>query len=385
MKQRFIIIRIIFLGVFFLLSIALQAQAFKASHLQRAYEKLHLNTSSANWSDLTIRTSDDGTIEHIGIPLFNEEMRKLLPSPIYDYLEFALLDHKYHINENTLQLQKIRFFNGSWADLEMIKPSYDCTIDNRDDKWYVIKWSYNSKEILSVAVPIDYELLANSSRREMEQNFCQGLKQYKPGKPQPLIVESDELESLHRDGLLIKKGDSFLMPEINNDIYFRYEILRESAETTIRPKRSENITFEEEVPVLLIDEDYPRETWANVLLTSDHGGVNVSLSLELLYAGYHKESIRVSLPQLMGYCQSVGCTPYYIYEGAKDNQGAAIMMMYNRSEGYAHLAYLHTPISQLADKSQTYTGKVYMYIPTSNISELFAKVAVGKSSPKNYE
>ena len=224
MKQRFIIIRIIFLGVFFLFSLALQAQTFKASHLQRAYEKLHLNTSSTNRSDLTIRTSDDGTIEHIGIPLFNDEMRKLLPSPIYDYLEFALLDHKYHITENTLQQQKIRFFNGSWTDLEMIKPSYNCTIDNRDDKWYVIKWSYNSKEILSVAVPIDYELLANSSRREMEQNFCQGLKQYKPGKPQPLIVESDELESLHRDGLLIKKGDSFLMPEINNDIYFRYEI-----------------------------------------------------------------------------------------------------------------------------------------------------------------
>ena len=385
MRHKSIILRFVCAGVLLLFSIALQAQSFKASHLQKAYEKLHLNTETANRSGLTIRKAEDGTIEHIGIPLFSNEMRTLLPSPIYDYLEFALLDHKYHINENTLQQQKIKFFNGSWADLENIKPSDNCTIDNRDDKWYVIKWSNNTKEILSVAVPIDYELLANSHRKEMEQNFSHELKQYKPDKAQPLFVESDELESLHRDGLLVKRGTSFLMPEINNDIYFRYETIRESAETKIRPTRSENITFEEEVPVLLVDVENPQETWANILLTPDQGGINVCLSLELLYAGYHKETIRISLPQWMGYCRSVGCTPYYIYEGTKDNQGAAIMMMYNRSEGYAHLVYLQAPLCQLADRSQAYTGKVYMYIPTSNISELFAKVAVGKSSPKNYE
>ena len=383
MKKCITIIRLISAGVFLLLSMPILAQTFKASHLQKAYEKLRLSEYKSD--NIAIRKASDGTIEHIGIPLFSTEMRTLLPSPIYDYLEYALLDYKYHINDNTLQQQKIRFRHGSWEDLEKITPADDCSIDNRDDKWYIVRWSHNSQEILSVAVPIDYELLSNSTRKEMEQNFSRDLKRFKLGKIQPVIVEADELESLHRDGLLVKKGELFLMPEINNDTYYRYEIQKESAETTIRPNHSENITFEEEVPVLLIDRDYPQETLANILLIPDHGGVNVSLSLELLFAGYHKETVRPSLPQWMGYCQSVGCTPYYIYEGAKGDQGAAILMMYNRSEGYAHLAYLHNSISQLENKIQSYSGKVYMYIPTSNISELFAKVAVGKSTPKSYK
>lgn len=385
MKQMFLILRVVSAGVCLLFSIVLQAQTFKASHLQRAYEKLHLDSQTESRSGLIIRKAADGTIEHIGIPLFSKDMRTLLPSPIYDYLEYALLDYKYHISENTLQLQKIKFFKGSWDVLDKITPADDCVIDNRDDKWFIIRWIHGAQEILSVLVPIDYELLSNSRRKEMEQNFGRELKRYKSINKQLLIVEADELESLHRDGLLVKKGDSFLIPEINSDTYYRYEVQKESARTAIKANHVENIIYEEEVPVLLIDVEHPRETWANILLASDHGGVNASMSLELFYVGYHKEKVNVSLTQWIGYCQSVGCTPYYIYEGAKGNQLTANLLMYNRNEGYAHLAYLQTSVNQLANKSQTYSGKVYLYIPISNISELFAKNAAGKSSLKIYE
>ena len=322
MTKRATIVRMIWAGVFLLLPMMVQAQTFKASHLQKAYEKLHLNEKSSQ--DLTIRKSPDGTIEHIGIPLFSSEMRALLPSPIYDYLEFALLDHKYHINENTLQQQKIRFRNGGWDDLEKITPADNCTIDNRDDKWYIVSWSRNAQELLSVAVPIDYELLANSSRREMEQNFCRDLKHFKPASTQ----ESFSSHSL--------KASS------------------------------------------------PQETLSEILLSSDHASVKAALSLELLYSGFHKESVNVSLPQWMEFCRSEGCSPYYIYEGTKGNQASAMLLMYNRQEGYAHLLHLHASISHLESKTQNYTGKVYMFIPTTNVSDLFAK-ASGPSSPKKYE
>ena len=323
MKQQSVIIRVVCAGVFLLFSQAMQAQTFKASHLQRAYEKLHLNTQAENRSDLTIRTTADGTIEHIGIPLFSDEMRRLLPSPIYDYLEFALLDHKYHINENTLQQQKIRFFNGSWADLEQIRPSDNCTIDNREDKWYIIRWTRDSQNQLAVAVPIDYELLANSTRKEMEQNFCRQLRQYQP-------------EHVQANG-----------------------------------------------SVSALKASTPKETLSNILLTSTDS-LKVTLNIELHYAGFRKESIGVTLPQWMGYCRSVGCTPYYIYEGSQGDQASAMLLMYNRNEGYAHLLYLHAAISQLEAHEQTYQGKVYMFIPTNNVADLFAK-STGPSTPKTYE
>ena len=323
MKLKSIIIRVVCAGVFFLLSVVMQAQTFKASHLQKAYEKLHLDAQAESCSDLIIRKSADGTIEHIGIPLFSDEMRRLLPSPIYDYLEFAVLDHKYHINDNMLQQQKIRFYNGSWADLEQIKPSDNCTIDNREDKWYIVKWTRDGQNQLAVAVPIDYELLANSTRKEMEQNFCRQLKQFRPPREQ-----------------------------------------KESYSSTIKSSS-------------------PQEALSNILLTSTDS-LQVMLNMELLYAGFRKESVSVSLPQWMGYCRSVGCTPYYIYEGAQSDQASAMLLMYNRNEGYAHLLHLHAPISQLEAKSQTYQGKVYMFIPTNNVADLFAK-STGPSAPKTYE
>ena len=385
--MRFISILYICLGVLLMTPCFLKAQTFKADHLQRAYEKLKLGSNPLIKQGLSIRTDEEGRIEHLGISLFNEEMRTLLPSPIYDYLEYALLNHQYQVSENTLQEQKIRFRNGSWDDLARISPKNDCVIENRDDKWYIVTWERPSNEPLSVLIPIDYELLANSSRKEMELNFARDLKRFKPAQPKPYIVEADELQSLHRDGLLVMKGQSFLIPEINSDTYFKLEIVKEEGKTMINDNKNKvvDVTFEEELPFLLQSCKYPRETLANILLTPHHADTNVSLSLELLYAGYHKESVSVCLTQWMGYCQSQGCLPYYIYERTNDNEGSAILLMHNRSEGYAHLAYLHCDISQLEAKKQNYTGKVYMYIPTSNIKELFAKVASGKSTPKIYE
>lgn len=322
MKRNPTILKAIWTGVFLLFPLAICSQTFKASHLQKAYEKLGISAQDSK--GLTIRKAQDGTIEHIGIPLFSTEMRTLLPSPIYDYLEYALLDHKYHINENTLQQQKIRFRNGSWGDLEKITPADDCTIDNQDDKWYIVRWSFQAQEILSVAIPIDYELLSNSSRKEMEQNFSRDLKCYKSVSPQ-------ETSSTH---------------ELNTSS--------------------------------------PKETLSAILMTSDHASVKATLNIELLYAGFRKESVSVTLSQWMEFCKSEGCTPYYIYEGATDDQASAILLMYNRSEGYAHLLYLHAAISQLDAKEQDYQGKVYMFIPTNNIEDLFAK-STGPSAPKTYE
>ncbi len=378
--------RFFFAALLLLTPCSVEAQKFKASYLQHAYEKLELGADSINSQLITIRTDRAGVIEHIGFPLFSQKMRTLLPSPIYDYLEYAVLDHKYRLSENILQQQKIKFRNGTWEDLYHITSANDCTIDKVDNKWYIVTWNRPSAEPLAVAVPIDYELLANSTRKEMERNFVRNLKQFKPSKNASPVIEADELESLHRDGLLVKKGESFLIPEINSDTYYKLVTYQESGRVVISKfDKEEDITFEEDVPALLIDTNYPKETWANILLSPNHANISVDLSLEMLFVGYDKETVKTSLLQWLGYCKQAGYTPHYCYEGTAGNEGAAILIMLNQNEGHAHLVYLHADISRLEEKSQTFRGKTYLYIPTSNIQELFAKVAAGKSSPKTYE
>ena len=127
MKHRTVIAKLIIWGAICLFPMIVLSQTFKSTHLQIAYEKLQLKSNPTQAKALTIRQDENGTIEHIGIPLFSDEMRTLLPSPIYDYLEFAALDHKYHINENTLQQQNIKFHNGSWNSLVQLSSGVICS------------------------------------------------------------------------------------------------------------------------------------------------------------------------------------------------------------------------------------------------------------------
>ena len=96
-------------------STVLHAQTFKAERLKKAVEVLGLqivkdslmpdttlSLKSKDGRSVCLRTDLMGEIEHVGIPLFNDIMRFLQPSPVYDFLEYAALNWKYKINPNQL-------------------------------------------------------------------------------------------------------------------------------------------------------------------------------------------------------------------------------------------------------------------------------------------
>lgn len=125
-----------------------------------------------------VRIDNNGMVEHIGLPLFHSTMRKQTPSPVYDCLEYAALDHSAIHTENDLLLQKIKFYKGSWQTLLSIQPTDACSITNQSDKYYQLVWSRNGRETVNAVVPIDYELLSVSSRREIERNFVHNVTRY---------------------------------------------------------------------------------------------------------------------------------------------------------------------------------------------------------------
>ena len=99
MKKCFFLFALILLS-----TMMANAQQFKASHLKKAAMKLKIDSVAFSTDTLpatkqlkvgeqivTLRKDEKGVVEHIGIPLFAEEMRQLQPSPIYDYLEFTVL------------------------------------------------------------------------------------------------------------------------------------------------------------------------------------------------------------------------------------------------------------------------------------------------------
>ena len=137
------------------------AQEYATSQLQKAAQKLNISgmLSEKSQSDtlfikeqrIIVRKDQQGRIEHIGIPLFNAYIRNIQPSPIHDYLEFAALDKKFQVSENTLQLNKLEFSKGNWEKLYQLGDSCACTISNLGDKTYVVQWMKNDQLILEVS------------------------------------------------------------------------------------------------------------------------------------------------------------------------------------------------------------------------------------------
>ena len=62
-------------------------------------------------------------IEHIGRRLFAPQLRQLNPSPVYDYLEYAWLDHTFKLSDNPFLYQNLKFEDGNWKQLEQVTDS----------------------------------------------------------------------------------------------------------------------------------------------------------------------------------------------------------------------------------------------------------------------
>ena len=182
-----------FFCIFLLMAIPLGivGRDYRTSVLRHAAEKLGIEQqiekaakgktsgiTTSSGTTIVVRIDSYGIVEHIGLPLFSTVMRKQTPSPVYDCLESALLDRCVILTENDLLLQKIRFYKGSWETLLDILPSDACSITTQDNKYYQLVWNRNAREIANVVVPIDYELLSVSSRRELEKKFVHFIARY---------------------------------------------------------------------------------------------------------------------------------------------------------------------------------------------------------------
>ena len=243
-------VRLLLLTLALLLSsLILSAQNYKTDRIRKAVQVLDLHVEGdslmpeetvllkiKDGRKICLRTNSMGEVEHIGIPLFNDVMRILQPSPVYDFLEYAVLNWKYKVSPNRLYLSSLIFKKGGWDTLLKERLSEcDCMIENREDKLYIVTWKQSDKEIAVIGIPIQYELLNNDTRRNMERDFIKGLDGYNPmiiKKPQTIINES-KLSIYGTEGLFVLPGESYIMDYLNQNIYYRLSTINEKVDTVI--------------------------------------------------------------------------------------------------------------------------------------------------------
>lgn len=388
-----------FLLIAFLMQVGtnVSAQTFLSNKLENAASVLgidkKIDTLSAG-KTIKLLTKDDrkivvrvgmaNMVEHIGVPLFNEQMRMLMPSPVYDFLEFAVLDKKYRLNSNTLNLSKVIFKRGNWDTLlRECLDECDCSIENKDDKLYIVTWQRNGNDVAVVGIPIEYELLNNDTRRNMEKSFIRNIEQWKSGSFQRLTttVAEDELKIYGTDGLFVLQGESYLIDELNQNTYYVFKTIKEFADTVIH-NRPVRMSLETVQPTLLVDQEHSAESLANLMLSEDASAPDVDVTLDFHLSNYHRKQVSIPLYQLKGYLKSLGCNLYFASSGTKADVARGMLLVCNKAKGYNHLLSVSIPISSLTDNTPNIAAAVYLYIPPIEKSKLFGKVPVKKSGVK---
>lgn len=373
------------------------AQTFNGERLRKAAETLgitsalvHLPQDSTSLCSVKggktvcVRTDTKGSIDHIGIPLFDMRMRALSPSPVYDFLEYAVLSWKYKLVPNTLHLSKVLFEKGNWETLASERLNLcDCIVNNHDHKMYVVTWSKNGKEVAVVGVPVEYELLGNDTRRNMEKELIRRLEKHTPPKASRKAeqVKEGDLKVYGTEGLFVVEGKSLLVPELNQNCYYQFRDAGCEADATAQDEAGKD-TAEDVTPVIVSDATHPMETFANLMLSRDPATPDTQMALDFHLSDYKRHKATMPLSTLRDFFQQEGCSIFYAASGIKDGMANAMLLVHNAAKGYNHLFSLRMPAELLTAEQPRADAAVYLYIPSIEKTGLFAKPATKKSGAK---
>lgn len=329
-------------------------------HLEQL-DTLHVGDNggySYRGKPLVVRVNEWREVEHIGLKLFDDKLRQLYPSPVYDFLERHLLERMAVPvdSESGIRMfwDKVFFNVGSPETALQIDTTATFTDNHLDLKVYHVAWTMNEKVILDIMFDMDWQLISGCTEIELEQNFVRSLPRVRESNYtwlRTLVFPDDGNE-------FITQGNFFITPFVQNNLYYT----RKDGDWQLvkSPQRAT-----QSVSNLALDANVDKEIGFHLIVDR---------------YGYQRDTLTTAnYWQFMQLCLSEGCVPYF---GLKDKNGNAYdgtVFMVNRRGGYLHLLSVRIPLSILDDpKSAPIEGRLYAYIPLFNVSDKII-------NPQNYK
>lgn len=330
--------------------------AIRTLKLTRTVESLPCGFTTLQYRGKTLCVNVDRNheMDYIGIPLFSKQQRHLQPSPIYDYLEFAYMKYKFSIPGDLDNFRFLHFVEGSWADMDAINDSTMVSIKNVDGKSFEVEWELNNKNI-RLEFPIRYDMISNSNHLEMENNFIKDLKRAKGSvvyKEQKRSIKDLHSENLYvggnKDTLYVEVGDTLFTSRLSSSKY--YKVNNDSLS-------------------LIYDEAYPMQSLANALLTG-WATDNREITLDIRKMDFSREECKVNLGSLLKLLKQQG---YENYVNIKERDGKTSLSLYsyNPDLGCINLFIIGCQKTEAVANASPLKAKVFLYIPVSNIKNLF--------------
>lgn len=310
---------------------------------------------------LVVRRNANGQVEHIGLRLFSEVYRETMNVAVLDFLESGLLCNAFQLTRNQLKYLDAKFIKGSWQQMLKLSPSTAFSLTMVDSKAYQVVWREGNAEKVNLILPIKYDFLMNAPRKELESNFARDLQAFVlAAQPNECLVDTSRLTAVKdgADTLYTLAGKHYNLETVTNTTYFH---LADSAHY---------------VPV--VDARFPMQTVANTLLLDSKQLPNAQVRITLITSNKQNPTLTLPLRQLMAFARSMGCEPYFSYEGVKEGTLHGGLFLYNRELGYDHVLSLTCPVSEVASAQPTFTSRAYLYTPTINVKDLYKDLKLKK-------
>lgn len=323
---------------------------FRTSELRRLASVLSIDVSQlpegyshpvVNGQRLTIH-QDKQTVDHIGLQLFTIEMRSMTSSPIFDFIERYFLQLKYPPTvksaANMLRDDQFHFLQGTPSSIDDIRTSDDFAFSN-DNLRYTATWTRQGRVLLSVSFPVEYELISGENKIEAEDNLLSD-------------IQKTSIKQQKEDK---QRNDNYIDKCFSNRLYFQHG-------------------------QLIFSSHHPAETLANLMLSTQARG-QYDIKVTQISYGFQKKVFQVPLRQWIAFCQNNGCQLFFGIEDLNEEGNiSAVVLAVNQAENYNHVLTISTNTDIIDAKQGVIEARLYPYVPTHNVMNMFASYR--KSNPK---
>ena len=349
------------IALMLLISYEAAAVEYRTAELKRLTTALGINTMTLTEGDQIVSAKSidvhvrlyQGVVTHVGRKLFADEMWMVSKPAILDFLERYFLSLQFPASgrpaSHMLDEDHVKFVRGGTATIATINEDDNFTL-NFSGNHYVVKWTRDDKTIVEVNFPANYQLISGENKADAEKwlqvDVCQGVY----ADVLPLCPDKSMLKATAQEGYYIMKGNFYLTPQINDNLYFK----EEGAEAY----------------ALVNDENFLVESCANIMLQPTPGeGYTLDVTQNIY--GLNQNTFSIPLNKWISWCKSKDCELFFGIKEIVDGELHGCVIAKSTTMGYNHMLNVAIPLTAVGQGRGDIKAKLYCFIPTDNITNLF--------------
>lgn len=319
-----------------------------------------LNFRALTYNGIPITVEkQNGMVQNIGYSIFPPRQRQQVGIARSRFVErftlYADLPLKREKSvEQEMQEERIIFQKGNFNTLKSIATTDTaCTIEYSlvNSRYHRMKWSKGTTLICDFAFMANHELLLGAKMIENENNLASHILRTITSPASLTYVYSDsDFKTRSNEDCYTLKGHSYIIDDLTSERFFRQNL-----DGSFSP---------------IFSAKNPKESFANLMTGND---INNEYVLKVALQKYNckQEEFEIPLSNWLAYCMSNNCTPYCGIISSTNGIIDGLVIMRNEDMGYNHVMRVKFSPSTIPDKRGVITARLYAFVPTSNIKDLY--------------